>query len=212
MGTHPVPTSFFSPTTSGCQRLPGGNTLMVEGDRGFFIEIDPSGALVWSWQNDLAAGNGSQRTFKGQRHPGGVTGQPFCDPAVVNTTGRPGTLHAVGSLAADRNALVLWAQDLPPRTFGMFVNGTDTGFLPNPGGSAGNLCLAGALGRYVGPGEVFDAGPGGAGSLVLDLTRTPTPSAFVAAAAGETWHFQCWYRDLPVGSSNFTNALTVLLE
>ncbi len=207
-GTHPNANSFFSTTTSGCQRLPNGNTMMVEGDSGLFIEIDPAGALVWSWQSDLA-GAGSERTFKGRRLPGGVTGLAYCDPAVANSTGVPATLHAVGSLVADENALVLWAQGMPSGTFGFFLNGSSSGSFPMAGGSAGTLCLSGDLGRYANPAEIFSGGAAGVGSLELDLTRTPTPSGRVPAMAGETWFFQCWYRDPAVGTSNFTNGVQI---
>ncbi|MEL6427891.1 MAG: aryl-sulfate sulfotransferase [Planctomycetota bacterium] len=204
---HPVPTSFFSPTTSGTQRLANGNTLLVAGRTGEFIELDPSGQLVWALTHALG---GPPRTFKARRVPGGVVGDATC-VAALNSTGAPGALHAVGSLRASQNALTLWAQDLPPDQFGFFLNANETGLVVGPGGSAGNLCLGGAIGRHNRAGEIFGAGAGGVGSLELDLTDLPRPSTVVAAVAGETWHWQCWYRDTP-GGSNFTNAIQVTLQ
>ena len=51
----------------------------------------------------------------------------------------------------------------------------------------------------------------GAISLSPDLTLLPTPTGPVAAAAGETWHFQAWYRDALAGSatSNFTDGVAL---
>ncbi|MEL6712647.1 MAG: hypothetical protein AAFP86_02675, partial [Planctomycetota bacterium] len=110
-------------------------------------------------------------------------------------------------------ALTLWAEDLPPDQFGFFLNADETGLVVGPGGSAGNLCLGGAIGRHNRAGEIFGAGAGGVGSLALDLTDLPRPSTVVAAVAGETWHWQCWYRDAPsAGGSNFTNAIAVTFE
>ena len=83
--------------------------------------------------------------------------------------------------------------------------------MQNPGGSAGNPCLGGSIGRYVGPGQIKNAGTTGAFSLTLDLTQVPQPTGFVAIAGGETWRFQTWHRDAVGGSttSNFTNGLEI---
>lgn len=42
---------FFSPIRGGCQRLPNGNTLIVESERGRALEVAPDGALVWEFFN-----------------------------------------------------------------------------------------------------------------------------------------------------------------
>jgi hypothetical protein len=39
-------TSFFSPHMGGVQRLPSGNTLICEGNKGCLFEITPSGDIV----------------------------------------------------------------------------------------------------------------------------------------------------------------------
>jgi len=82
------------------------------------------------------------------------------------------------------------------------------------GGAQGNLCIAGpSIGRYVGPGQVKTIGLSGSFSLEIDLTQHPTPLGFVAVAPGETWNFQCWYRDAnPLPTSNFTDALQIMFE
>ena len=86
--------------------------------------------------------------------------------------------------------------------------------MANPGGSDGNLCLGGSIGRYVGPGQIVNSGATGSFTLPLDLTQTPTPTGLVAIAAGETWNFQAWHRDAVGGfaTSNFTDGLAVQFQ
>ena len=80
-----------------------------------------------------------------------------------------------------------------------------------PGGSQGNLCLGGAIGRYVGPGQIKNSGAAGTFDLVLDLASTPTPTGLVQVLPGDTWNFTAWYRDAVSGvaTSNFTDAVSV---
>ncbi len=79
----------------------------------------------------------------------------------------------------------------------------------NPAGSLGNLCLGGAIGRYVGPGQVQNSGTARIFQLEIDLGLHPQPTGLVNVAGGETWHFQCWFRDSVGGQavSNFTDGL-----
>ncbi len=43
------PPDFFSGFISGSQRLPGGNTLVCEGDAGRLVEVTPDGRIVWEY-------------------------------------------------------------------------------------------------------------------------------------------------------------------
>ncbi len=45
------PMQFYSPHIGGCQRLPGGNTLICEGSRGCVFEVTPAGEVVWEYIN-----------------------------------------------------------------------------------------------------------------------------------------------------------------
>ncbi|WP_241148080.1 aryl-sulfate sulfotransferase [Lacinutrix jangbogonensis] len=59
--TSPIPTDFFSSILSSGQRLPNGNTLICDGDSGYFIEIDNNKDIVWEYVNpDTADGILSQ--------------------------------------------------------------------------------------------------------------------------------------------------------
>jgi hypothetical protein len=45
------PTDFFSAILSSAQRLPNGNTLICDGDSGYFFEIDTNNNKVWEYIN-----------------------------------------------------------------------------------------------------------------------------------------------------------------
>ncbi|QDV07675.1 BNR/Asp-box repeat protein [Planctomycetes bacterium Poly30] len=141
--------------------------------------------------------------------PNGV-GTQYCT-AAVNSTGSAASLMGEGSLDVTDNAFALNASALPPLSFGFFITSQSQGFVMNPGGSSGNLCVAGSIGRYVGSGQIKNSGAAGAFSLDLDLTQTPQPTGFVSITSGQTWNFQAWYRDSVGGqaTSNFTNGLSI---
>ncbi len=143
---------------------------------------------------------------------GGGIGTNYCGPAVNNSTGAPASISSAGSAVALNNDLTLTTMNMPANAFGFFITSQMQGFAANPGGSDGNLCLSGAIGRYVGPGQIQNSGPAGMISLVLDLTNTPQPTGAVAVVAGETWNFQTWFRDTSSSggaTSNFSDGLQV---
>eukprot|EP00614_Pseudopedinella_elastica_P042539 CAMPEP_0181259354 /NCGR_PEP_ID=MMETSP1097-20121128/370_1 /TAXON_ID=35684 /ORGANISM="Pseudopedinella elastica, Strain CCMP716" /LENGTH=263 /DNA_ID=CAMNT_0023357805 /DNA_START=411 /DNA_END=1199 /DNA_ORIENTATION=+ len=45
--TTPTNTDFFTAILSSGERLPNGNTLICDGDSGYFFEIDPAENIVW---------------------------------------------------------------------------------------------------------------------------------------------------------------------
>jgi hypothetical protein len=141
---------------------------------------------------------------------GATVGTNYCT-AVANSTGNTGLMGASGSSSAAANMLTLEASQLPNNAFGFFLTSTSQGFIANPGGSQGNLCLSGAIGRYVGPGQIKNSGAAGAFSLVVDVTQTPQPTGLTAIQAGQTWNFTTWYRDSVggVATSNFTDGLSI---
>ena len=144
----------------------------------------------------------------------GSVGTSFCGPAVPNSTGASSRIFSVGTEDASANSLALRAADLPTNTFGFFIVSMASQPAVAVPASSGRLCLAGSVGRYVGPGQVSQSGPTGTFALDLDLTAIPQPLGFVAAQAGSTWFFQAWHRDTsPTGpTSNFTDGLQVTFE
>ncbi|MCP3914872.1 MAG: pentapeptide repeat-containing protein [bacterium] len=134
-------------------------------------------------------------------------GTSYCSPAAQNSTGRPGSITATGSPVAAQNDLTLAAFDLPPSQFGYFLTSQTEGQNGVPG-SSGFICLAGNIGRFSTPPQIIQ---GPAGSIQIDLASMPVNPP-QAALPGETWNFQCWYRDSNPGpTSNFTDAVSVTL-
>ncbi|MEM9379543.1 MAG: hypothetical protein AAGB93_06280 [Planctomycetota bacterium] len=141
----------------------------------------------------------------------GLEGTNYC-VGNPNSTGAVGALTASGSNEIADNDVTLLASELPTAAFGYFIVSRIEGFVTNPGGSAGNLCLGGAIGRYIGPGQIQQTDATGSFSLPIDLTMVPQSTGFVAVQPNETWRFQAWHRDgSPAGpTSNFTVGLEIL--
>ncbi|QDV09070.1 hypothetical protein Poly30_46270 [Planctomycetes bacterium Poly30] len=140
----------------------------------------------------------------------GGSGMNYCTPA-VNSTGVAASIFGTGSTVVTNNSFELGARDMPVFSFAFFITSQTQGFAMNPGGSAGNLCVTGSVGRYVGPGQIQQSNLAGEISLAIDLTATPQPNGFVSVQPGETWNFQVWYRDSAGGvpTSNFSDGLQV---
>ncbi|MBL6757966.1 MAG: hypothetical protein ISQ11_16330 [Planctomycetes bacterium] len=139
-------------------------------------------------------------------------GTPFtgCAP-VANSTGFPAILFATGSPAIADNQLRVRAQGLPPNSIGYFLASQTLGNTPMAGGFQGTLCLGGSIGRLSGPGQVQGGGACGLFDLTMDLGLIPQPTGFVAVQPGESWSFQCWYRDgNPGPTANFSDAVSVV--
>ncbi|MEM8712110.1 MAG: hypothetical protein AAGG01_14260 [Planctomycetota bacterium] len=177
------------------------HTVDVVGGTPLVIEVDlSSGADSVNGLQIMPAGSGSS------------IGASYCGPAVPNTTGAPAFMSAAGSRDVTQNDVLITCSNMPSFAFGFFIVSQTQGFVMNPGGSSGNICLAGSVGRYVGPGQVQNSGSAGQISLQLDLTMIPQPNGFVAANSGETWNWQTWYRDSTPGgtpTSNFSDGLQV---
>jgi hypothetical protein len=156
--------------------------------------------------NQFDSINGLQITPDGPA----TLGTNYCT-ANPNSTGAAAAMSATGSASVAANNVVLRTSSMPNNSFGFFLTSLTQGFTPNPGGSQGVLCIGGAIGRYVGPGQIQNSGLTGAISLTIDLTQHPTPIGFVSVAPGQTWNFTSWFRDVVGGSatSNFADGLTI---
>ncbi|MEE8468076.1 MAG: hypothetical protein V3T22_06450, partial [Planctomycetota bacterium] len=128
---------------------------------------------------------------------------------VQNSTGRPAAISAFGSTTANKNLLTLVARHLPEQVFGYFINSDVQGFTPLPPGSSGNLCLGGVIGRHAK--QIASSGDAGRLVIDVDLTVLPRPNGTHSVVAGETWNFQCWFRDDQGGhTSNFTDGIEIV--
>ncbi|MCP3915885.1 MAG: hypothetical protein GY711_10040 [bacterium] len=138
-------------------------------------------------------------------------GSSYCGN-VPNSTGVPALITGTGSAVVAQNDFTLSANALPPNRFGYFLASDLTGFidLPAAGLSQGFFCLGTGpnLGRY--NTQVQNSGPTGFFSLQLDLNAVPIAAApgTIALSTGDTWYFQCWYRDVG-NTNNFSDAICV---
>ncbi|MEM6672272.1 MAG: hypothetical protein AAF726_05480 [Planctomycetota bacterium] len=191
-----------------------GSTLIAEGamarrvDLGLYPPSNVCSSSFWdaAGDGDLIVANSLAYAVAG----GAGIGSNYC-AANPNSTGSTASMSAAGSANVVDNDVTLTASSLPLNTFGFFLTSLDQGFVSNPAGSQGNLCLAGSIGRYVAAGEIQNSGLGGEISLTIDLTSTPTPIGPVAVAPGQTWNFTAWYRDsvMATATSNFADGYEI---
>ncbi|MEM8710449.1 MAG: integrin alpha [Planctomycetota bacterium] len=138
-------------------------------------------------------------------------GTAYCGPAVIGSSGRPATIIAYGSRTVSDECFSLTAVGLPIATFGYFIAGTAQAN-SMPLGSIGIVCIGGAnVARFNAPEQIV-RGP--SGSAEIDLLQIPgNPPRPVMP--GETWNFQCWFRDSnPAGNatSNFSSGVSVSFQ
>ena len=142
-----------------------------------------------------------------------TVGTAYCGPAALNSRNLPATTCAFGSSVVLDNDLTLATDWLPANSFGYYLTSQLQGFVVSPGGSQGNLCQSGAVGRFNLSGQIQNSGSGGFFTLAPDLANVPQPTGLVPVLPGETWNFQAWYRDSnPSTTSNFSNAVSVQFQ
>ncbi len=147
------------------------------------------------------------------RQSGATSISNYC-LAAPNASGAAAGISATGSAFLPDNDLVLEATQMPFNAFAFFLVSTEQAFIPNPGGSAGNLCLSGSIGRFVGPGQIQNSGAAGTVSIAVDNLLIPSPFGARVVSPGETLNFQAWMRDRDASgqpTSNFTNGVSVTL-
>ena len=213
----------FQNTMSPTYSEPGGGWEWITGEPFTFTAWwpgEPNNTGSFGAEDYLEMLNGQWNDAAQMEHPAGYLieypvgtgiGTNYC-AANTNSTGVPAEMSAAGSVVAATDNLTLTCAEMPNNAFGFFLTSLNQGFVSNPGGSQGNLCLGGAIGRYVGPGQIQQSGSAGEVSLLLVLGQTPTPTGFVVIVAGDTWNYQCWFRDSVGGQavSNFSDGLEVL--
>lgn len=192
---------------------------IIWGDTDGSVAFDPAGTFDGFPEDDFS-GLGA--------HAGPLHLQVTC-ATTTHSGGVHATLGATGSPIVGANDLSLTAASLPATGTtayifnARFAPGQAATSVPNPapaGGPAasGDICIAGGtFGRHVFGGDIY-IGTGGTFTITVDLDDIPHPDGLggygVAAVAGETWYWQCWYRDQSagVGASNFTEAIAVTLQ
>ena len=80
------PESFFSNLRGSNQRLPNGNTLITESERGRVFEVSPEGEVVWEfWNPDVVDGR-RKRIYRFMR-----LSRDFVEPLLDAGAARQGT-------------------------------------------------------------------------------------------------------------------------
>ncbi len=145
-------------------------------------------------------------------HDNPAVGNQYC-AGEVNSTGTGALILATGDTSIT-TVKELTTVNLPDNQFCYTITGTMPGFVAHPAGSDGNLCVGGALGRYNQAGEIGNSGSTGTFEFDIDPTQIRTNSGNALGMAGQTWHFQTWFRDSAAGAghSNFSNGLALPLE
>lgn len=168
-----------------------------------------SGAMLDT--NDSGANAGA--LYFNDLWDGADVGSSYCG-SIPNATGVGALIAGSGSPYRSTNDLTLRVSRLPLNTTAFFLTSRLPGLVMQPGGSQGTLCLSGAIGRFVAPGQVLNSGANGAVQLTVDLSALPQPSGSIPGQVGETWQFQAWYRDSlgGVATSNFSDGLAVVLH
>lgn len=169
---------------------------------------------VFGLQPGIRADSPSAGIVDNSWTPPTEVGFRFCEPLAANSAGQAARIAALGSHAVIDNDLTLVVTGLPTSgTTAFLVNSLSANLtLVNPGGSDGRLCIASsAMGRHL---QQVYLGTAGTFSAPLNLTAMPNGPSVRAVLAGETWYWQCWYRDpqLGPGRSNFSAALGVAFE
>ncbi|MCP3915028.1 MAG: hypothetical protein GY711_05695 [bacterium] len=97
------------------------------------------------------------------------------------------------------------ATPVPTGQFGYYLMARTQSLVPLFGGSQGNLCLGLPLVRF--RQDILVADAARQMRYAPDLTALPQSTTFLP---GETWTFQCWFRDLnPALTSNTSSALAI---
>lgn len=136
-------------------------------------------------------------------------GSIFC-AGQPNSTGSASVMSASGSTDVSQNNVTLTVDGLPANQFGLFITSQTPIFAPNPGGSNGDLCIGGSLGRIS---TLVNSGATGDVSLALDLTGIPNSNALYAVSPGDTVYFQLWHRDTAApGFSNFSPGIEIAFD
>lgn len=186
----------------GGPRRPYISTSWMPGSGGPAFDCNQNGIL-----DSIDISNGTSEDLNGNGIPDEceIISTGYCSPAMNNSTGGPGGIFATGSINAADEDLQLYAFGLPTGQPGLFIASPNQGQVANPGSHLGNLCVVPPSIARFNP-YIFMSDTNGMGDMDLDPWVVPAlPDRPILA--GETWHFQCWYRDGAV--SLFTDACSV---
>ncbi len=176
---------------------------------------DDQAAVVWARITSANGGSIAGYTIDSpttQNSPSWAIGRQYCD-ANPNSGASPFSASQsswIWLLGGNTNGSTKIAicVDVPLNSSGYLLTSQTSGDVNLAGGGQGRLCLLNP-GRFVQ--SVQNSGTTGTFSTTVTPQFMPTPSGFVSALAGQTWHFQYWHRDSVSGTptSNFSNACSM---
>ncbi len=156
---------------------------------------------------------------------GGGAGVSFCDPAQNNSTGAPADLAGTWGSGVGSDLHLEITSGVPGQLAYMLVGNEATSGISV---SNGQFCLVGtstaqffrynvggtdmnSIGGFDASGTMINSMGTSTTGFGFDVPNTIPASPLITIMAGDTWHFQGWYRDTPAGAgtSNFTNGLSV---
>ena len=192
---------------------------------------DRFGYVLASGEGDLD-GDGSRDLIAGSRNSPGpdaayawicsdtmeLLGNYYCEPNEehdadndeVLETGLRSLIAANGTtdLSTPGGSLTLTCDYMPTGQFGIFYYGTNT-IQMTFGPVGGWRCVGGGVSRL----PILNSGPEGRMELFIDYSNPPT-GFNPGGLAGQTRHFQCWFRDAPgqSGHFNLSDAVTLTFQ
>ncbi|MCP3914937.1 MAG: arylsulfotransferase (ASST) [bacterium] len=193
----PVPDAFYTSIMGGTERLPNGNTLIIDSTEGRLFEVDQSGTVTWDYTNPH--GTSTNWVFKARYVPDCRTPEPYC-ATVPNSAGPGVTISATGTTSLAANDLVFQMTGGIANNWGLFFYGEGQGMLPS---GDGTICVGSNFFRF----PTLQSNAAGMGSYAVDFGNLPS----IGFEPFATWNFQYWYRD-PIGGPegwNFSHALAV---
>ena len=164
--------------------------------------LDPVDGSFWTIQERTRAITNSWVTRIAQLDYGDVCAgnvSTYCT-AVPNTSGSTAAISSAGTSSFSANDLVLFCAGLPSSTFGLFFYGQSQAQAPV---GDGNLCIGNPFYRL----PPVQSSVFGDTFYALDLNNLPNPQGQIAA--GETWNFSFWFRQVSASGFNFSNGLNV---
>ena len=200
-------------------------TLYTGTGTGQFVTLDTTtGAILTSVATDTLNAEMEIAVMVPAGADPGI-GTPFCDPNNSNSTGGPATMVGTfGSGVGSDLHLEITGGPVGQLTY-VLVGNEATAGIPI---SNGQFCLVGtptaqffrynvagtdmnSIGGFDATGTMINAVGTSTTGFGYDVPSTIPDTVPLAIMAGDTWHFQGWYRDTAagVGSSNFTNGLSV---
>ena len=118
-----------------------------------------------------------------------MVGRRYCSPGHPTYLGEPAYVLLQGSDRTDVDRMFFTFVGVPPGAPGLMLASRQPGFVPNPAGSNGDLCLGEPIGRFAGRTHSFwFAGQDGVISQRYPMT-SPLPGGG-PMLPGETWFFQ----------------------